>query len=113
MRLGDRVHLASDPTAQGRVVRILDAWHVRVYWPAHPTHARRWTVERIEALERATPIWMDEAGRPVPCPRCGRPVTRMRVRARTLWSLHDWRPFQVARTLSWCGYAVPTVALPQ
>ena len=64
MRVGDRVHLASDPTAQGHVVRILNACRVRVYWLAHPTHARRWTVERMEALERAAPIWMDEAGRP-------------------------------------------------
>ena len=115
MRLGDRVHLASDPTAQGRVVRILNACRVRVYWLAHPTHGRRWTVERIEALERAAPIWVDEAGRPcptVPCPRCGRPVPRMRIRARTLRSLRDWRPFQVTRTPSWCGHAVPMVALP-
>ena len=77
MRLGDRVHLAAEPTTDGRIVRILDAWQVRVYWLAHPTHARRWTVERVEALERATPIWLDEAGRPcptVPCSRCGRPV---------------------------------------
>ena len=55
MRLGDRVHLASDPTTEGRVVRILDAWHVRVYWLAHPTHGRRWTRECVEALGRATP----------------------------------------------------------
>ena len=109
MRVGDRVHLAADPAVHGRVVRILDAWQVRVYWLAHPTHARRWTVERIETLERATPIWVDEAGRScptVPCPRCGRPVPRMRVRARTLWRLPDWQPFQVTRTPSWCGHAV-------
>jgi len=31
MRLGDRVHLAADPTTEGRVVRILDACRVRVY----------------------------------------------------------------------------------
>ena len=115
MRLGDRVHLASDPPTEGRVVRILDAWHARVYWLAHPTDARRWTVERVETLERAAPTWLDEAERPcptVPCPCCGRPVPRMRVRARTLWSLRDWRPFEVTRTPSWCGHAIPMVALP-
>jgi hypothetical protein len=116
MCLGDRVHLAAEPTTDGRIVRILDAWQVRVYWLAHPTHTRRWTVERVEALERATPIWLDEAGRPcptVPCSRCGRPVPRMRVRARTLGSLRDWRPFEVTRTPSWCGHAIPMVALPR
>ena len=116
MRVGDGVLLAADPTTEGRVVRILDAWHVRVYWLTHPTHARRWTVERVEPLERSAPTWLDEAGRPcptVPCPRCGRPVPRMRIPARTLRGLPDWRPFQVTRTPSWCGHAVPMVALPR
>ena len=48
MRVSDRVHLASDPTMESRVVRILDAWRVRVYWLVHPTHTHR------------------EAGRPCP-----------------------------------------------
>jgi hypothetical protein len=116
MRLGDLVHLAADPTARGRVVRLPDAWHVRVYWLAHPTHARRWTVERIEALERAAPTRRDESGRPcptVPCPRCGRPVPRGRIRAPILASLRDWRPFDVTRTPAWCGHPVPMVALPR
>src|SRR3989454_1047344 len=116
MRVGDRVHLASDPATEGRVVRILYALQVRVYWLAHPTHARRWTVERVAALERGAPMWLDQAERPcpsVPCPRCGRPVPRMRIRARTLWSFRDWRPFQVTRTPSWCGHAIPMVALPR
>ena len=37
----------------------------------------------------------------------------MRVRARTLWSPPGWRPFQVTRTPSWCGHAIPIVALPR
>ena len=49
MRLSDRVHLAADPTTKGRVVRILDAWHVRVSWLAHPTNVRRWTVEHTSS----------------------------------------------------------------
>src|SRR5207247_1328827 len=33
--------------------------------------------------------------------------------ARTLWSRPDWRPFQLTRTPSWCGHAIPMVALPR
>ena len=55
MRVGDRVHLAADPGTERRVARVLDAWRVRVSWLAHPTHARRWTAECVEGLERATP----------------------------------------------------------
>src|SRR3989442_1519877 len=65
MRVGDRVHLASDPTAQGRIVRILDAWQVRVYWLPPPPPAPRSTpgVTKEPARSRPSSPRVGPAGR--------------------------------------------------
>jgi hypothetical protein len=116
VRIGDRVALDGVPGTRGRVVRILSATRVRVWWELRPDFTRRATDEPIDALQRSDPIWLDPSGRPcptVPCPRYRRATPLYRQPGATLWGRPDWRPFQIERTPSWCGHSTATVRVPE
>jgi hypothetical protein len=118
-RTGDEVHLITDPTTRGRVVRLLREDLIRVYWLVHPTHANRWTEEREAALEHPPPLWLDPSGRPcptVPCAHCGEATPLYRLSGAELWRRWErktWRPFQLERMPSWCGHPTVTMYLPE
>ena len=62
------------------------------------------------------PIWLDEARRRLPTHpswTCGRETSRFRLRATHLVRRPDWRPFQIERSVSWCGHSQAVIYLPR
>jgi hypothetical protein len=95
MLRGDRVSLASDPTTEALVVKILGQDTVRIFWRRHPTQAGRYTIEREDAFAEPVPIWLDSSGRrcrTYPCQHCGRPTPMYRMHGRDLWATRGGNP---------------------